>query len=83
MMAWSVVYYLLEVFKWLIVVRAVMSWFVSPLSRHPVVELVRNLTDPVLRPISDRLPIAGGFDLSPIIVFFTILLAQQLVLRAV
>jgi YggT family protein len=81
-MGWLFLYYTLEVFKWLIIVRAVMSWVVSPYSRHPLVELVRRVTDPVLRPLSQMVPVAGGFDLSPLIAFFAIILLQQLILRA-
>ena len=42
---------------------------------------VRRVTDPILRPLSEMLPIAGGFDLSPLLAFFAITLLQQLVIR--
>jgi YggT family protein len=80
-MAWVVLYYALEILKWLIIARAVMSWFVSPHSSHPVVELVRKITDPILRPLSQMLPLAGPVDLSPLIAFFAIMLLQQVVIR--
>lgn len=78
-MAWLLLYYTLALFKWLIIARALMSWFVSPHSRHPVVTLVRKLTDPILRPISDLIPLAGGIDLSPIVAFFLITILQQVI----
>lgn len=81
-MAWVLIYYTLELLKWLIIVRALMSWFVPPGSDNAVVHLVRRATDPILRPLSEMLPIAGGFDLSPLIAFFAITLLQQLVIRA-
>ena len=40
---------LITLYEGLILLRAVLSWFVSPYSTHPVVELLRRLTDPVRR----------------------------------
>ena len=82
-MVWIVVYYTLEAFKWLIIARALMSWFVSPASDNPIVNIVRKLTDPILRPVSEMLPAMAGVDLSPIVAFFAIVLLQQVVIRMV
>ncbi|MQA91983.1 MAG: YggT family protein [Gemmatimonas sp.] len=82
-MAWIVLYYILEALKWLIVVRAVMSWFVSPANDNPIVSIIRRITDPILRPISGMLPLMGGIDLSPIIAFFAIILFQQVVVNLI
>lgn len=75
------VYYILEVLKWLIIVRALMSWFVSPHSDNPLVRLIRTITDPILRPMSEMLPTFGGIDLSPLLAFFAIHLLQQVIVR--
>lgn len=80
-MAWFILYYTLEAFKWLIIVRAIMSWFASPYSNHPIVATVRKITDPILRPISDLVPLVGGIDLSPIVAFFGISLLQQVIVQ--
>jgi YggT family protein len=80
-MAWLVLFYTLELFKWLIIIRAVSSWFASGYSRNPVLDLLRRVTDPILRPVSGMLPPMGGVDLSPIVAFFAIVLLQQVVLR--
>jgi YggT family protein len=81
-MAWVILYYVLELLKWLIVIRAVMSWFVSPHSRNPLAELVRRITDPILRPLSDMMPVMGGMDLTPLIAFFAIVLLQRVIVMA-
>ena len=73
-----IIYYALELLKWLIIARALMSWFVSPGSRHPAVEAIRRITDPVLRPIERLLPPMGGVDISPLLAFFAIYLLQSL-----
>lgn len=82
-MAWIILYYTLELFKWLIIARAIMSWFVSPHSRHPLVNVIRRLTDPILRPLSEIVPLAGAIDLSPIIAFFAIIFLQRFILQAI
>lgn len=78
-MAWIILYYMLEALKWLIIIRALMSWFVSPGSRNPIVDLVRRITDPILRPISEMVPLTGGIDLSPLVAFFAIILFQRVI----
>jgi YggT family protein len=79
---WLILYYTLEVVKWLVIVRAVMSWFASPASRNPLVEGLRRITDPILRPVQSLLPDMGGIDVSPLVVFFLIILLQQVIVRA-
>ena len=70
--------YALELLKWLIIARALMSWFVAPNSRHPVVEAIRRITDPVLRPFERLLPPMSGIDVTPLLAFFAIYLLQSL-----
>jgi YggT family protein len=67
--------------KWLVIARALMSWFVSPYSVHPVASFLRRITDPILRPISGMLPPIGGVDLSPLLAFFAIVLFQMVIVR--
>lgn len=81
-MGWIALYYLLEVLKWLIIVRAVMSWFVDPYSRNPLAEAVRKVTDPILRPLASVLPDVGGMDVSPLVAIFAIWFLQEM-LRSV
>jgi YggT family protein len=50
----------------LVFVQAVMSW-VSP--RSPAMFLLESLTRPFLAPLRGRLPLLGGVDLSPLVVF--------------
>lgn len=80
-MAWTILYYCLEVIKWLIVARALMSWFIAPHSRSPIAEFLRRVTDPILAPLSRVIPVTGGLDLSPLAAFFLITLLQQVVTR--
>ena len=50
----------------LIIARVIISWIASQ-SHHPLIPLIYQLTEPVLRPISRLVPPLGGIDLSPLI----------------
>ena len=41
--------------------------------------LLQRITDPILRPISQVVPIAGGFDLSPLIAILLLELLQRVI----
>ena len=62
----------------LIIVRVILS-FLSNDSYHPLVPLVFQLTEPILKPVRKRMPALGGLDLSPMIVLLAIFLLQALV----
>lgn len=49
----------------LIIARVIVSWIASQ-SRHPLIPLIYQLTEPVLRPFGKILPPLGGVDLSPL-----------------
>ena len=53
--------------------------FVSVERSNPVVPLVHQLTEPLLRPLRSKLPAPGGLDFSPFVVVLAILLARVLV----
>lgn len=55
----------------LIIVRVLLSW-VANQSRHPLIPLIYQLTEPVLKPFSKLIPPIGGIDLSPMIVLITL-----------
>jgi YggT family protein len=75
MAAWNILIYSLRLFEILIIVRIILSYVVSPASRNPFVEMVNNVTDPILRPIRGIMPDTGMLDLSPMV---AILLLQVL-----
>ena len=58
----------MEVYFWIIIARAVLSW-VNPDPYNPIVRFLYRVTEPVLRPIRRRLPTTAiGIDFSPMIV---------------
>ena len=68
---------LLDYLFWTIILRIILSW-VSPDPRNPVVQLVSQITEPVMAPARKLLPPMGGLDLSPIIVLLAIQFIQIL-----
>jgi len=79
----SLILGLLDVYTWVIIAAALMSW-VNPDPRNPIVVFLRKVTEPVLAPIRRLLPPwkTGGLDLSPLIVLLVIQLVVPSVLRA-
>ena len=68
----NLVYLVLQAYFWIIIARAVLSW-VSPDPYNPVVRFLYRVTEPVLRPIRQWLPMyAMGLDLSPMVVLLGI-----------
>ena len=56
----------------IIIARAVISW-VNPDPFNPIVRFLYRVTEPVLRPVRNALPLQGlGLDLSPMIVLLGI-----------
>jgi YggT family protein len=57
---------------WILIARAVLSW-VNPDPYNPIVRFLVRVTEPVLRPIRERLPtMSMGLDLSPMVVMLAI-----------
>ena len=64
----------------LILARVVIS-FVGADSYHPIVPLVMQLTEPVLKPIRRVVPSVSGIDFSPMVALLAITLARVLIAK--
>ncbi|MEO5623702.1 MAG: YggT family protein [Dokdonella sp.] len=69
--------FVLMLYLGVILVYVLLS-FVSVERTNPIVPLIVQLTEPVLRPIRRVLPSMGGLDLSPMVAWLLILLARTL-----
>ncbi len=67
---------LLVIYMWVIIARAIVSW-VSPDPYNPIVRFLYRVTEPVLRPVRERLPIAMGLDFSPMLVLLVLYFLQR------
>ncbi|MFP3976330.1 MULTISPECIES: YggT family protein [Marinobacter] len=71
LLVWGVVAVLeliVKIYFWSVIAVVVVSW-IAPGSSHPAIQLVAQITEPVMRPVRNLMPSMGGLDLSPIIVF--------------
>ena len=73
--------WLLDVYSWIIIAAALISW-VQPNPRNPIVVFLARVTEPVFEPVRRLLPPwkTGGLDLSPLIVLIAIQFVQRVVL---
>ena len=79
---------LLSLYKWAVILAAVMSMLVSfgvLDTRNRIVwtigDFLYRITEPALRPIRNVLPSFGSIDISPIILIIAIYVAQMLLAR--
>ncbi|MGD8407083.1 MAG: YggT family protein [Thiohalophilus sp.] len=69
----------LHVYIFGIIVMAVLSW-VAPDAYNPVVVLLHQLTEPILRPFRRLLPPMAGLDLTPLVALVTLWLVMLLII---
>lgn len=70
----------LSIFIWLIIIRAILSW-VNHDPYNPVIRMIHDITEPVLRLVRLKIPGIQGLDISPIIIIFGIIFIQEFVVR--
>ena len=82
----DVVLLALQLYVWLLIASAIMSWLVAfnvVNVRNDVVRAIwsflNQVTEPVLRPIRGILPNLGGIDISPIILLLIIFFVQRVI----
>jgi YggT family protein len=62
----------LNIYMWVIIIRALLSW-VNPDPYNPIVQFLTRVTEPVLRPLRKLVPTwKMGIDLSPLIAILII-----------
>jgi len=77
----------LQLYIWLLIASAVLSWLVAfnvVNTRNPVVSTVGQflygITEPALRPIRNIMPNLGGIDISPVILILLIILIERIII---
>jgi YggT family protein len=83
----NVILLALQLYTYLIIASAILSWLVAfnvINTRNDFVRSIWNfldaVTEPVLRPIRNILPNLGGVDISPIILILLIIFIQNLII---
>jgi YggT family protein len=74
---------LLNIYFWIVIISAVLSW-VKPDPYNPVVRALRLLTEPVFYRVRKWLPFTymSGLDFSPVIVLLAIELVNSIVIAS-
>ncbi|MBT4125122.1 MAG: YggT family protein [Chloroflexi bacterium] len=73
--------WLMQIFGYLIVARALSSWFPDA-RQHPIVQMLYQVTDPVMIPASRIIPRIGMIDISPMIVILVLFTVSDALRRA-
>jgi YggT family protein len=74
--------YLLWAYVWILIGRVIVSW-VNADYHNPIVRFLYAATEPVLDPVRRRMPLsAGGFDVSPLLVWIAIVFLQRFLVRS-
>lgn len=77
---------LIEVYSWLIIISALMSW-VPIMSRSQnsllsdIAEVLRKITEPYLQLFRKFMPSFGGVDFSPVIALLVLQIVKDLILK--
>lgn len=82
----DVVLIVLNLYVWLLIAAAVLSWLVAFNVVNPYNGFVRavgdflyRITEPVLAPIRNILPNLGGLDLSPVVLILIIFFVERVI----
>ena len=83
----DIILLILQLYWWVVLAMIIMSWLISfniINTRNQVVESVwrvlKQLTEPVLRPIRRIMPNFSGLDLSPIILFIILFFIERVII---
>ena len=84
----DVILLVLQVYVWLLIAAAVLSWLVAfnvVNTRNQFVAMIGDflfrITEPALRPIRSIMPNLGGLDISPVILILLIFFIQSVIVR--
>ena len=84
---WSlagVLFFVINIYYWAIIASIIMSFvmlFSGNMNPHPALQLIWQLTEPVMRPVRNILPPMGGLDFSPILIFIGIQLLKEILVQ--
>jgi len=71
MRIYNFISFCITVYTWIIIIRALISWF-NPNPYNPIIQFLSRITEPVLRKIQRLIPfsIIAGLDLAPLFLIF-------------
>ncbi len=67
---------IVSLYKWVIIISALLSW-VRPDPNNPIVQMLHRLTEPAYALVRRFVPtVFGGMDLAPIIILFALIFLE-------
>lgn len=77
--------HLIDIYTWVLLASVIFSWLIAfnVVNYHNRIvaligDLLYKLTEPLLRPIRNIIPVMGGLDLSPLILILLLWFVQKL-----
>lgn len=80
----GILYFIINIYYFAIIASIIMSFvmlFSGNMNPHPILQLVWQLTEPVMAPVRKIIPPMGGLDFSPIFIFIAIGLIQNFLVQ--
>ena len=71
----------LQIYTFVLLVRILITWIPNLDPSHPIVQMLFQVTEPVLEPARKLIPPIGMIDISPIVVFIVLGILQDLLVR--
>ena len=71
----------LQIYTFILLIRILITWIPNLDPQHPIVQLLFQVTEPVLEPARKLIPSIGMIDISPIVVFIVLGILQDLLVQ--
>jgi YggT family protein len=71
----------LQIYTFILLIRILITWIPNLDPHHPIVQLLFQVTEPVLEPARKLIPSIGMIDISPIVVFIILGILQDLLVQ--
>lgn len=77
----TVVDIVLNLYMWILIARAILSW-VNPDPYNPIVKFLYNITEPLMYRVRRILPLQfGGIDLTPMVIIIAIIFLRSFIVQ--
>lgn len=71
----------LQIYTFVLLVRILITWIPNLDPYNPIVQMLFQVTEPVLEPARKLIPPIGMIDISPIVVFIVLGILQDLLMQ--
>ena len=72
---------IINFYTFILLIRVLLTWIPNLDPYNPIIQVLRQITDPVLEPARQLIPPIGGIDISAIAVFIALRFLADALLR--